>query len=92
MINDTCEHSNYESLNIMSCVLSSIVTIIATPINVLLLLAIAVNKRFHTNFYFVILNIVVCDLLIALIASPLNADINRQYAANEEASSLELNG
>jgi len=75
----------------MSCVLSSIVTIIATPINVLLLLAIAVNKRFHTNFYFVILNIVVCDLLIALIASPLNADINRQYAANEEASSLELN-
>eukprot|EP00111_Clytia_hemisphaerica_P017263 TCONS_00051100-protein len=61
---------------IILCTLSILLTIISVPLNGVVLVAIIKNKKFHSNFYFIIFNTTAADFLIGAILCPLSINIH----------------
>lgn len=70
------------------CCLSVLVTVISVPINGVVLLTIIKNKKFHTIFYFIMLNTILSDILIAAILCPLSIWIHTKEIQEKPVDEL----
>jgi len=72
-----CDEPN-EWLPIVTCTLSVLLTVMSVPLNGVVLVAIVRNKKFHSNFYYIIFNSTAADFLIGAILCPLSIVIHVQ--------------
>lgn len=71
---------------IVMCALSALLAIFSIPLNGAVLLAILRNKKFHTNFYLIIANTTVADLLIGTVLCPLSVAIHVREIRHEKVN------
>lgn len=77
-----------EWLAIFTCVLSLIAIVTSVPMNGTVLVTVAKNKKFHTNFHSIIFSITLADFLIGVIICPLSVDLHINEAKNNPTSDL----
>ena len=81
----SCDVTSTE-VPIVMCALSALLAIFSIPLNGAVLLAILRNKKFHTNFYLIIANTTIADLLIGTVLCPLSVAIHVREIRHEKVN------